>query len=79
MVISKLSFFRDYARKKLPLRGSRGTEHIDGTCYKFQYNVISLRLGFISVGAAFQPRLNDYEFIATFFRGWKATPTSSWC
>jgi hypothetical protein len=44
----------------------------------FQYNVNSLELGFISVGAAFQPRLNDYGFIETSFRGWKATPTSSW-
>ncbi len=47
---------------------------------------------FIAVGAAFQPRLNDYGVFSwleshshqkgvrvTSFRGWKATPTKSWC
>jgi hypothetical protein len=33
----------------------------------------------IYVGAAFQPRLNDYGVRVTYFRGWKATPTKSWC
>jgi uncharacterized membrane protein YidH (DUF202 family) len=36
-------------------------------------------LDVISVGAAFQPRLNDYGVRVTYFRGWKATPTKSWC
>jgi hypothetical protein len=40
---------------------------------------ISLRTDVISVGAAFQPRLNDYGVKVTYFRGWKATPTRSWC
>jgi hypothetical protein len=35
---------------------------------------INLRLGFIHVGAAFQPRLSSYDVGATSFRGWKATP-----
>jgi hypothetical protein len=39
--------------------------------------VADLRIGVISVGAAFQPRLSDYRFRATSFRGWKATPTKS--
>ena len=42
-------------------------------------NVINLRIDAISVGAAFQPRLNDYGVRVTYFRGWKATPTRSWC
>jgi hypothetical protein len=40
-----------------------------------QPSVINLRIGAISVGATFQPRLNDYSFRAISFRGWKATPT----
>jgi hypothetical protein len=64
--------------EKVALAGPQRKRTSDGTCFRFQYNVISLRLGLISVGAAFQPRLKN-GFIATFFRGWKATPTSSWC
>jgi len=35
-------------------------------CY-LKFNVINLRIGVISLGAAFQPRLNDYGFRATSF------------
>jgi hypothetical protein len=41
-------------------------------------NVIKLRTDIIIVGAAFQPRFNDYGVRVTCFRGWKATPTRSW-
>ncbi len=40
-------------------------------------NVINSKFGVICVGAAFQPRLNDYGFRAASFRGWRATPTRS--
>ena len=32
----------------------------------------NLRIGVIFVGAAFQPRLNDYGFMATSFHGWNS-------
>jgi hypothetical protein len=35
------------------------------TNYKHQINAINFRLGLIHVGAAFQPRLNDYGYRAT--------------
>jgi hypothetical protein len=40
-------------------------------------NAMSLRLGVIPVGAAFQPRSINSGDRATSFRGWKATPTSN--
>ena len=42
-------------------------------------NAVNLRIGSISVGAAFQPRSNDFGVGATSFRGWKATPTRNSC
>ena len=42
-------------------------------------NAINIRIGGVPVGAAFQPRLNNDDFKAISFRGWKATPTSSCC
>jgi hypothetical protein len=40
---------------------------------------MSLRIDVVSVGAAFQPRLNDYSVRVTYFRGGKATPTKNYC
>jgi len=51
-----LSFFRDYTRVKVALAGQQRHRTPDDACFRFQYNVTSLRLSVISVGAAFQPR-----------------------
>jgi hypothetical protein len=45
--------------------------------FGLRVNGINIRIDVTSVGAAFQPRLNDYGVRATSSRGWKATPTSS--
>jgi hypothetical protein len=70
-----LRFFRDYAGKKWPLRGSRGAEHLTANVTGF--STISLAWAY-PCGSGFPAAIQN-GFISTFFRGWKATPTSRWC
>ena len=44
-----------------------------------RWKSMPLRIDVISVGAAFQPRFSNYGVRVIYFRGWKATPTRSWC